>query len=159
SPAAREETILHWPTILAALYASGAILLLLRLAFACRRLHCLRSSAHKIAVLQSAPHDDAREIDMSGLLESSRVASPVTFGFVRPQLVLRGDWRDWPAQKLRVAIFHERAHVARRDPLAALLAQLNCCVFWFHPLAWWLERRVAADAEHACDDEAMRAAA
>ena len=31
------------------------------------------------------------------------------------------------------------------------LALLNRCVFWFHPLAWWLERRLAALAEEACD--------
>jgi beta-lactamase regulating signal transducer with metallopeptidase domain len=159
SPAAKDETMLRWPAILVALYSSGAILLLLRLAFACRRLHVLRSSAHPIAVLPGLLQDDARELDLSGLLESSRVASPVTLGFLHPTIVLPNGWRDWPAPKLRLAISHERAHVTRRDPLAALLAQLNCCVFWFHPLAWWLERRVAADAEHACDDEAVRTAA
>jgi VWFA-related protein len=31
------------------------------------------------------------------------------------------------------------------------LALLNRAVFWFHPLAWWLERRVSALAEEACD--------
>jgi len=159
TPAAEEVTALRWPTILVAVYATGAIILLFRLAFGCRRLHRLRSSAHPIAPLPASAQGGAREIDMSELLESPRVASPVTLGFLRPQIVLPDDWRDWPAQKLHLAIFHERAHVARHDPLAALMAQLNCCVFWFHPLAWWLERRVAAAAEHACDDEAMRAAA
>jgi len=32
-----------------------------------------------------------------------------------------------------------------------MLALLNRAVFWFHPLAWWLERRMAALAEEACD--------
>src|SRR5262249_45612612 len=134
-------------------------ILLIRLAFACRVLHVLRSSAHPIAALPPSRLGDTREIDLGGLLESPRVTSPVTLGFLRPQVVLPNDWREWPAQKLRLAIVHERAHVMRRDPLAALLAQLNCCVFWFHPVAWWLERTVDAGAEHACDDEAMRAAA
>ncbi|TMB93408.1 MAG: M56 family metallopeptidase, partial [Chloroflexi bacterium] len=43
----------------------------------------------------------------------------------------------------------------RRDPLLGFLARLNCCFFWFHPLAWWLERELAATAEHACDDAAV----
>ncbi|HEX5110018.1 MAG TPA: M56 family metallopeptidase [Vicinamibacterales bacterium] len=159
TPAAGDVTALRWPAILVLVYAAGAIILLLRLAFACRRLHVLRSSAHPIAALPPSTPGDAREIDLGGLLESPRLSSPVTLGFLRPQIVLPDDWRDWPAHKLRLAISHERAHVARRDPLSALLAQLNCCVFWFHPLAWWLERRGAAAAEHACDDEAMRAAA
>jgi beta-lactamase regulating signal transducer with metallopeptidase domain len=29
-------------------------------------------------------------------------------------------------------------------------------IFWFHSLAWWLERKLATTAELACDDEAMR---
>ena len=28
---------------------------------------------------------------------------------------------------------------------------LNRAVFWFHPLAWWLERRLSALSEEACD--------
>jgi TonB family protein len=31
------------------------------------------------------------------------------------------------------------------------LALLNRAVFWFHPLAWWLEFRLSALAEEACD--------
>jgi outer membrane protein len=31
------------------------------------------------------------------------------------------------------------------------LALLNRAVFWFHPLAWWLERHLGALAEEACD--------
>jgi hypothetical protein len=51
---------------------------------------------------------------------------------------------------------HELAHVRRRDPLVAMLARLNRCLFWFHPLAWWLEKRLALTAEHAADDAALR---
>ena len=32
-------------------------------------------------------------------------------------------------------------------------------MFWFHPLAWWLERKLAVTAEHACDEAAARAIA
>ena len=48
-------------------------------------------------------------------------------------------------------MIHEREHARRRDPLVQWLALLNRCVFWFHPLAWWLERKLAALAEEACD--------
>jgi thiol-disulfide isomerase/thioredoxin len=31
-------------------------------------------------------------------------------------------------------------------------AELNRCLYWFHPLAWFLRRRLAVLAEHCCDD-------
>ena len=39
----------------------------------------------------------------------------------------------------------------RRDPLIQSVALLNRAVFWFHPLAWWLERELSGLAEDACD--------
>ena len=47
---------------------------------------------------------------------------------------------------------HERTHLRRADWAIAVLSALNRCIFWFHPLAWWLEHRLAELAEEACDD-------
>jgi len=70
---------------------------------------------------------------------------------------LPSDWRAWGDDKVEASLVHELAHVRRRDPLVALMAALNTCVFWFHPLAWWLERRLALLAEQAADDSALLA--
>src|SRR4029077_16816783 len=48
-----------------------------------------------------------------------------------------------------------RDNAQRRDPLFRWLAALNRCIFWFHPLAWWLERKLAMLAEQACDVAAI----
>jgi beta-lactamase regulating signal transducer with metallopeptidase domain len=80
----------------------------------------------------------------------------LTTGVVAPRILLPAAWRNWPAEKLRAVLAHERAHIVRRDLLVALLAQVNRAVFWFHPVAWWLERTLAVNAEHACDETAAR---
>jgi beta-lactamase regulating signal transducer with metallopeptidase domain len=36
-----------------------------------------------------------------------------------------------------------------------MVAQFVCAVFWFHPMVWLLARRVAEEAELACDDFAI----
>ena len=77
--------------------------------------------------------------------------APVTVGWLRPVVVLPESWRQWPAAQLDAVLTHEHEHARRRDPLFQWLALLNRAVFWFHPLAWWLERRIAALAEEACD--------
>jgi uncharacterized protein (TIGR03435 family) len=82
-------------------------------------------------------------------------AAPITIGLIRPVTVLPRGWSAWPAARREAVLTHERAHVRRRDPLLHLIAVANRIVFWFHPLAWWLERRVAALAEHACDEAVL----
>ena len=91
-----------------------------------------------------------------GFATSSRCAAPVTIGWLRPVLLLPSGWRTWSAAKLDVSLgVREREHIRRRDPLVQWLALLNRCIFWFHPLAWWLERKLAWLAEEACDEAVL----
>jgi hypothetical protein len=71
------------------------------------------------------------------------------------RVILPADWRTWPREKLTAVLAHELAHARRRDPFIALVAAVNKCLFWFHPLAWWLEHRLPVLAEHAADDAAL----
>ena len=89
------------------------------------------------------------------LYESDRVTVPVTIGWLRPRILLPLDWRDWSRDKLDAVLAHEGAHARRHDGLVAALAHVNRCVFWFHPLAWMLEHRLAMLAEQACDESSV----
>jgi beta-lactamase regulating signal transducer with metallopeptidase domain len=85
------------------------------------------------------------------LFRSSAVGSPVTWG-IRPVVVLPDDAEAWPAERRRVVLAHELAHVARGDYLAQLAASVTCAVYWFHPLAWVAARRLRSESERAADD-------
>jgi uncharacterized protein (TIGR03435 family) len=88
---------------------------------------------------------------LASRLTGASCAAPVTVGLFRPRIILPEGWTEWP-QRLRDAVLtHEREHVRRRDPLVHWLALFNRAVFWFHPLAWWLEQKLSALAEEACD--------
>src|SRR4029077_20503836 len=63
----------------------------------------------------------------------------------------------WDGVKLDAVLEHEGAHARRRDGLAAAFAGVNRCLFWFHPVAWWLERRLGLLAELACDEACVAA--
>ncbi len=84
--------------------------------------------------------------------QSETIAVPLTVGWFRPKILLPSEWRDWEQSKLDAVLMHEGAHARRRDGLIAALAAINRSVLWFHPLAWWLERRLALLAEQACDE-------
>jgi TonB family protein len=83
------------------------------------------------------------------------LVTPVTVGWLRPSIILPAGASAWPAEQLRAVMAHEEEHARRRDPLVQWMALLNRAVFWFHPLAWWVERRLAGLSEEACDDAVL----
>jgi len=93
------------------------------------------------------------------LAESPAVAVPVTLGVWRPIILFPSAWRAWSEEKIQAVLAHELSHVVRRDALTRALAAIHRSVFWFSPMAWWLERHLAGLAEQASDDAALRTGA
>lgn len=88
-------------------------------------------------------------------VESEFISVPVTMGVLRPVILLPANWREWDDAKLDAVIAHEVSHVTRRDTLTQRLALLHCAIFWFSPLAWWLNRHLADLMERASDEAAL----
>ncbi len=86
------------------------------------------------------------------LLRSDRVSVPVVWGLAKPILLLPASSAEWPAERLRVVLLHELAHIKRWDGLTLLVTKAAVALFWFHPLMWSLERLARAECERACDD-------
>jgi beta-lactamase regulating signal transducer with metallopeptidase domain len=132
----------RFPAIVGLIYVSGVIALVMRLLVGW-------SAARKI-YRSSAP------IRSLAAYESAHVAAPVTIGLWSPRIILPLEWKEWSSGTLESVIVHEQAHIRRLDSSTALLAQLNTCVFWFHPVAWWLRRELVVTAELACDAASVR---
>jgi beta-lactamase regulating signal transducer with metallopeptidase domain len=77
---------------------------------------------------------------------------PMTWGIMRPKLVLPRNAQDWPSARRHAVVLHEMGHVARFDCLTHLISQIARAIYWFNPLAWLAVRRMEAEREHACDD-------
>jgi hypothetical protein len=131
--------VANWRAILAGIYLFGLCLLLTRLAL---------GSVHARRLVRAAIQRDGRLISVS-------CAAPITVGWLRPAVILPESSRQWTGGRIEAAMAHEAEHARHRDPLVQWLALLNRAVFWFHPLAWWLERHLAALAEEACDDAVL----
>ncbi len=90
------------------------------------------------------------------LLVSERVQSPVTFGWLRPVVLLPVGFLELPSEIQRGVLCHELVHVRRRDWLAALFEEWVRAVLWFHPGVWMLLARIALSREQVVDREAVR---
>ena len=53
-------------------------------------------------------------------------------------------------------LVHEWAHVQRRDDLVHVVQRIVRAFVGWHPVAWWLERRLDLEREVACDEIAVR---
>ncbi len=83
---------------------------------------------------------------------------PVVLGYLRPVvLVPRALLASRKREELELVLFHELAHVKRRDPLWSLLCLALQVLYWFHPLVWMARRRLALLRELACDQTVGRA--
>jgi len=86
------------------------------------------------------------------LLSSSRVEMPFACGLVRPTIVLPASASEWSDDLRRTVLFHELAHVRRRDLVGHTVGRFACALYWFHPLVWTAAKRLRAESERACDD-------
>jgi ABC-type amino acid transport substrate-binding protein/beta-lactamase regulating signal transducer with metallopeptidase domain len=142
-----------WPPAAITLYCVGVFFFLSRALLGLRATSRIACECKPVA-LEAFIHPTLR-IVKTPVYESETVAAPLTIGIISPRIILPVAWRKWRPEKLDAILIHEFSHVRRQDTLFALLSNLNRCLFWFHPLAWWLERKLASTAELACDDEAL----
>jgi TonB family protein len=90
--------------------------------------------------------------NLDGILYSDRAATPMTWGFFRPVVILPAYAAEWSAAERDLVIRHERAHISRHDWLWQTLASIMTAIFWFHPLVWLASFELRREAEGAVDD-------
>ena len=82
---------------------------------------------------------------------------PGIFGVLRPVLLLpEGIFERLTPQQWKAVVAHELCHVRRRDNLIGLMQMFVEAVFWFHPLTWWIGKRIFQERERACDEEVVK---
>ncbi len=88
--------------------------------------------------------------------QSDRVSSPLTFGVLRPVILMpkAADWTDERA--LSYVLEHEFVHIQRFDALSKLLLIAAACVHWFNLLVWAMYVLANRDLELSCDETVVR---
>jgi beta-lactamase regulating signal transducer with metallopeptidase domain len=95
----------------------------------------------------------ARELraSRSKLLILSGAASPATFGWIRPIVLLPSSCVEEDRSELEDILRHELHHVHRWDAVWNELAVAARGLLFFHPAIWYAVRKMQIDRELACD--------
>ncbi len=151
-PPAAMETAFQFP-VWTILWAIGALSVLLY--FAVQYWNCRREFATALPVESDfltqwmEQHKIRRPFS---LRQTDRIASPLTYGVLRPVILLprTTDWDDTEA--LIYVLEHEFTHIRRFDALYKLVLAIAVSVHWFNPAVWLMWLLANRDLELACDE-------
>ncbi len=163
-PAARPAADTSATAVLVGVYAAGVFVMLIQLARQRRSLRLLAREGTEVRDSQWARllSECARSVGVKRpvrLLRSRERSMPMAFGTRHPAILIPAIADTWPDDRRRAVVLHELAHVARHDCLTQALAFAACTIYWFHPGAWWVARRLRVERELACDDLVIAAGA
>lgn len=157
---ARLDAQLPW---LVALWALGAGMLALRMALGLAWVHRIGRSSPDIvdADWQARLTQLATRMGLSRHV-SLRVAvaldSPVAAGWWRPMVLVPAALvARMPPDLLEALLAHELAHIRRHDYLVNLAQSAVEALLFYHPVVWWLSRRIRVEREQIADDLAAQA--
>lgn len=145
-------------TILLAVWVFGVAVVLFKLASSLFKLRAVRRSAIPSVEVNQIVEQLAKEAGARRPIEvllHDAVAVPLTYGFLRPVILLPIDASTWGEMELRHVFVHELEHIKRSDWTVQVMARLACAVYWFQPLAWMAWRKLCLEAERACDDAVL----
>ena len=89
-------------------------------------------------------------------LVSRRFPVPITFGWLRPAVIVPETFRELSADEQEGVACHELLHVQRRDWPMTIFEEFLRAVLWFHPAVWILLPKIALSREQVVDEGAVR---
>jgi beta-lactamase regulating signal transducer with metallopeptidase domain len=149
---------LQWTTLVAAAYVLCVFgLFVLRI-----------GGYHRlVAHCRSLPQADVRTLDVVTtvcrgfgirLVPTVKISDdkpPFVMGLVRPLIVIPRHLLVRP-DELETVIVHEIAHLRRGDIVVRYIQWIAGILFFFWPVVAWINRRLNAKREYACDEWALR---
>jgi beta-lactamase regulating signal transducer with metallopeptidase domain len=152
----------RWSLVIAAFWLSLSFWRAVQLALGAIHLHRLAGRAVPVpvdaelkALLAAAPGGRTAE-----LCTSDEVARPSVLGFFRPRILVPTVLiQSLSPTELQQVVIHEMEHLRRGDDWTNLLQKIALVLFPLNPVLLWIERRLCAERELACDDRVLRSSA
>jgi len=137
--------------------AAIALLALLRLAIGLAYLHRCRRAAVALAPTPSPVRQIQRRLGLRiPFLVSDQLSVPLTFGWLRPTIIVPRSFHDLTEDQQEGVACHELIHVRRRDWPMIVLEEIVRAVLWFHPAVWVLLSKITLSREQVVDARAVR---
>ena len=87
---------------------------------------------------------------------SEYIASPLTYGILKPVILLPKGTDLSDEDTLQYILAHEYMHIRHRDALTKMVTTAALCLHWFNPLVWLMFTLMNRDMERSCDESVLR---
>ena len=145
-----------WKAALLALWLTGALILAVRFARLYARGRRVLAESLPCAWPQVEAFMGAHNLRRTVRVRlSSRIASPVTFGVLRPVILLPASMNTGDAETLHFVLLHEWHHIRALDALRKLAAAACLCLHWMNPTVCGMFLLVNRDMELLCDERVL----
>lgn len=151
----RIDDALPW---IVALWASGACALSLRMAMGVWWIQRLCAAPQHAMQPDWQARLDALSVRFGltrpvALRLVDSIVTPAAIGWLRPVVLLpTALLTRMPVGLIEALLAHELAHIRRHDYLVNLLQGAVEAMLFYHPVTWWLSRRIRIEREHIADE-------
>jgi bla regulator protein blaR1 len=141
---------IHLSDVVLILWGCGVLLVAIRWWLSWRRVRVAVQSAEPMRTFDGIPV-------LSSIALRERGLEPGVLGLFQPVvLVPEGITDRLSPEQFEAVLAHECCHARRRDNLSAAIHMAVEALFWFHPLVWWMGKRMVEERERACDEDVLR---
>lgn len=124
--------------ICAAVWITGAVIMLIYTAYSCIRIRKIVSGSKHLT---------------DNIYVCRNIESPFVYGIIKPRIFVPEGVSESDMQYISA---HEKTHIKRGDHIIKPAAMLALCLHWFNPLIWISYRLMVKDMELSCDEKAVR---
>lgn len=118
-----------------------------------RRFRCSLPVQNKFVLRWVSGHRLRRPVSAR---QSDRVTTPLTYGILKPVILLPRELEGLEDEKMEYILQHEYRHICRFDGIWKFLMIPTVCLHWFNPMVWIMYFVLSRDIELACDESVLR---
>jgi TonB family protein len=143
----------NWDAYVTGIVVTGIALRMLWLVIGIVRLQRLRRVG-RVGSTSGSSYGELTALIEAGaeIRHVERLGQPVTFGLIKPAVLLPASFDSMPEGVQRAVLAHELWHVRRRDWAWVLVEEAVRAAFWFNPAMSWLLSRVQSSREEVVDE-------
>ncbi len=161
-----DSTVVSFLTVcLSAVWAAGCIVTTLYFLYNIYKIYMIQKSAYHITA-ENEPElyreyvscmDELNIKHSVPLYASCSISSPVSYGLIRPKVMIPQDMDiELSAQDLHYIFLHELQHYKHKDAVLNYMSCIFQILYWFNPFIWYGFRIMRKDREIACDYSVIR---